>query len=84
MITAKLSTKGQVVIPSSVRRRHHWDFGQSLEIEDTEDGVILREARADKGLRGLVGIAGYKGDRKTLADMEEAVKKGALEHHGHH
>ena len=84
MITAKLSTKGQVVIPSAIRKRHHWDLGQSLVIEDTEDGVILREQKSGNDLSRLVGIGGYSGKRRSLAEMEEAVRKGALERHGRH
>jgi AbrB family looped-hinge helix DNA binding protein len=82
MIKAKLSTKGQIVIPSAIRRRHHWAYGQSLVIEDTEDGVVLREMRSmEGGLRKLVGIVGYDGDRKSQADMEDAIRKGALALH---
>ncbi|MDT8389279.1 MAG: AbrB/MazE/SpoVT family DNA-binding domain-containing protein [Lentisphaeria bacterium] len=84
MITAKLSTKGQIVIPGAIRRRHHWNYGQSLVVEDAEDGVLLRTAPAGKGLGKLVGIAGYCDKPKTLADMDAAIKKGALEKHGRH
>jgi hypothetical protein len=33
------------------------------------------------GLRKLVGIVGYDGDRKSQADMEDAIRKGALALH---
>lgn len=82
MVTTKLSSKGQIVIPSAIRKQHHWEFGQSLVIEDTADGVLLREANSASDVRKLVGIADYNGERKTLSDMDEAVRKGVLERHG--
>ena len=52
-------------------------------IEDREDGIVLREIRGvEDGLRKLVGIAGYEGERKSLGEMDDAVRKGALAHHG--
>ena len=44
MIKTTISTKGQVVIPSGIRRRHGWDPGTALELEELEDGVVLRQA----------------------------------------
>jgi AbrB family looped-hinge helix DNA binding protein len=85
MVTAKLSTKGQIVIPSEMRRRHSWTYGQSLVIEDTEDGVILRDPRRTAGgLSKLLGIVDYRGERKSQAEMEAAIRKGALERHDRH
>ena len=39
-----LSSKGQVVIPAHIRRRHGWTAGQKLEVVDAGDGVVLRPA----------------------------------------
>ncbi|MEI8077998.1 MAG: AbrB family transcriptional regulator [bacterium] len=81
MTTTTLSTKGQVVIPGAVRKRHHWHPGQALTIEDTAGGITLREQPAGTALRVLVGIAGYQGQAKSLAEMEAAIARGAQEHH---
>lgn len=81
MVTTTLSSKGQVVIPSAVRRRHQWQPGQCLAIEDTADGLILRLPPAGAALRRLVGIAGYKGKAKSRRDMEAAIARGARDHH---
>jgi AbrB family looped-hinge helix DNA binding protein len=43
-LTIKLSTKGQVILPKSIRQRRHWDAGTRLVIEDTDDGVLLTSA----------------------------------------
>lgn len=84
MTTTTLSTKGQVVIPGGVRKRHHWHPGQSLTIEDTDDGVILRAHPERTAIRQLVGVAGYKGPAKSLTDMEAAIARGAAERHDRH
>ena len=79
MLTTKLSTKGQVVIPEAVRRQHCWRPGLTFSIEESGDGILLRPERAGNGLRDLVGIAEYTGPKRSLADMEAAIAKGAAE-----
>ena len=39
-----LSTKGQIVIPADVRRRHGWKPGQRLDFVDAGRDVLLRSA----------------------------------------
>lgn len=43
--TTKVSIKGQVLLPKTVRDRRGWNVGTELLVEDTEDGVVLRAAR---------------------------------------
>ncbi|MDA0345986.1 MAG: AbrB/MazE/SpoVT family DNA-binding domain-containing protein [Verrucomicrobia bacterium] len=37
----KVSSKGQVVIPKSVRNHYQWKPGTVLNIEETDHGVVL-------------------------------------------
>ncbi len=37
-----LSTKGQIVIPSDVRRRHGWKPGQLLDFVEANGQVVVR------------------------------------------
>jgi len=37
----RVSSKGQVVIPKSVRNHYRWKTGTVLNIEETENGVVL-------------------------------------------
>ena len=37
-LTTTLSTKGQVILPASIRRRQHWNAGTRLTVEETADG----------------------------------------------
>jgi len=40
-----LSSKGQVVLPLSVRQNRKWEPGTRLIVEETEQGVLLRPAK---------------------------------------
>lgn len=42
MPTTRLSSKGQVVIPKSVREAHDWEPGQEFDVIEADDGVVLR------------------------------------------
>ena len=82
METTKLSSKGQVVLPSSVRSARKWKPGMELAVENRPDGVLLRPLKpfAETRLADVVGSAGYKGPRRTLRDMENAVLREARKH----
>jgi AbrB family looped-hinge helix DNA binding protein len=79
MLTTKLSSKGQVIIPKEIRSRHHWEPGQELQAIDTDDGILLRPASPfpETTLRDVASCMSYSGRPKTLEDMEDAIKKGA-------
>jgi AbrB family looped-hinge helix DNA binding protein len=82
MQTTKLSSKGQVVIPKSLRSAHRWKPGTEFIVEERGDGILLRP-RQRKGttrLEDLVGCVNYKGPRKTIREMDEAVAAEALRH----
>lgn len=79
METTKLSSKGQVVLPSSVRAARKWKPGMELAVENRPEGVLLQPLKpfAETRLAQVVGSAGYKGPRKTLQDMESAILREA-------
>ncbi len=81
MQTTKLSSKGQVIIPKIIRSRYNWNSGQKLSVIDTGDGILLRPSRSFKNteLEQVAGILKYTGKPVSIDEMEEAVKKGALE-----
>ena len=45
METTRLSSKGQVILPKSVRDAHQWRPGTEFIVENTADGVLLRPAK---------------------------------------
>lgn len=83
MLSTRLSTKGQLIIPKEIRERRGWRAGTELEIEERDECVILRLANVipETTLDELFGCTGYDGSRRSLADMEAAIAKGARESH---
>ncbi len=81
MTTTTLSSKGQVIIPKQIRAVRHWEPGQELEVVELEEGVLLkpRSMFPTMKVEEVAGCLAYQGPAKSLADMEEAVRKGALE-----
>jgi AbrB family looped-hinge helix DNA binding protein len=83
MATTKLSSKGQVVLPLSVRRSRKWEVGMQLTVEETPEGVLLRPAKPfpPTTVEQVAGMLKYTGPRKTLKQMEEAIAKGVRDRH---
>ena len=71
----KISTKGQVILPKSVRDHRKWGAGTKLIVEETADGVLLRAAPLFKPttVDEVAGMLKYDGPPKTLEDMDAAV-----------
>jgi AbrB family looped-hinge helix DNA binding protein len=38
-----VSTKGQVILPKAVRQRRRWGAGTQLVVEETAEGVLLKQ-----------------------------------------
>jgi AbrB family looped-hinge helix DNA binding protein len=81
MKTTKLSSKGQVIIPKSLRSRYNWHAGQVLNVIDTGEGLLLKPSQlfGKTELDQVAGVLKYSGAPISLEDMEEAIKKGAME-----
>ena len=83
METTRLSTKGQIVLPKSVRTAHAWGPGTEFAVEETHEGILLRPARRfpRTTIDQVVGCLKYKGKAKTLKQMEDAIRIGVMERH---
>jgi AbrB family looped-hinge helix DNA binding protein len=44
MQTTRLSTKGQIVLPTAIRVSRAWGPGTEFTVEETGDGILLRPA----------------------------------------
>jgi AbrB family looped-hinge helix DNA binding protein len=75
METTRLSSKGQVVLPKSIRDAHRWQPGTELMVEDTTAGVLLRPAKPFPPTRieDVAGCLRYMGKPKTLAQMDATI-----------
>ncbi len=80
-MTTHFSTKGQLIIPKKIRDRHGWQAGSEVIVEDRGDCVVVRSAEAipETRLDQLVGRTGYAGPRRSLAELEAAIARGARE-----
>ena len=83
MKTTKLSTKGQVVLPKSLRDSRRWIAGTEFTVEETAEGVLLRPRRRlpKTTLDQVAGSLKWKGKPKTLAEMDEAISIGVKRRH---
>ena len=82
MLQSKLSTKGQVIIPKPLRTAHNWQAGQKLQFIDTPDGILVKSDPATFKQTSIEQVAGclrYKGKAKSIAEMNEAIARGAME-----
>ncbi len=80
MEITRLSTKGQVILPKTIRDARGWGAGTELVVEETPGGVTLRPLRQPPSrLDDVVGCLRYTGRAKTLRQMEKAIAKGVKE-----
>jgi AbrB family looped-hinge helix DNA binding protein len=82
--TTRLSSKGQVVIPKSLRDAYHWQPGQEFVVLDTGDGLLLKEKLpfAPTSLDEVAGSLPASGAARTPAEMEQAIQKGVAARFG--
>jgi AbrB family looped-hinge helix DNA binding protein len=74
-LTTLLSTKGQVILPKSIRDRRRWPAGTKLEVEDTPDGVLLKAAPifAPTDPDKVFGCLKYTGAPKSVEEMDAGI-----------
>lgn len=84
METTKLSSKGQVILPKTIRDAHAWRTGTEFLVEDRPDGVLLRPRRAltQTRLEDVAGSLKYEGPAKSLGDMDAAIAEELEERRG--
>jgi AbrB family looped-hinge helix DNA binding protein len=82
-LTTTVSTKGQVILPSTIRQQRDWGPGTRLVVEDTPEGVLLRAAPIFPPTRpeDVFGSVGYTGEPKTLEEMDEGIAEEARRRH---
>ncbi len=85
-LVTTVSTKGQVTLPSAIRKRREWDAGTRLLVEDTPEGVLLKPAPVFPETRpeDVFGSLPHRDRPKTLEEMDagvlaEARRRGRFE-----
>jgi AbrB family looped-hinge helix DNA binding protein len=82
MTRTKLSSKGQIILPKSIRVARNWKEGTEFVVEETRGGVILRTIPPfqPSRLEEVIGCVGYRGAAKSLQEIEDAIATGARRH----
>jgi AbrB family looped-hinge helix DNA binding protein len=75
LLTTIVSTKGQVILPKSIRQHRRWEPGTRLVVEDTAEGVLLKAAPlfAPTRVEDVYGCLPYSGPPKTIEDMDAGI-----------
>ena len=78
METTCLSSKGQVILPKSMRDARHWMPGTEFEVKNRPEGVLLRPKKrfATTHIAAVVGRTGYRGLAQSLEEMDSAIAQG--------
>jgi AbrB family looped-hinge helix DNA binding protein len=73
--TTVVSTKGQVILPKSIRDHRRWPPGTRLTVEETAEGVLLKPAPlfAPTRIEDVAKSLKYEGAPKSLSEMEAAI-----------
>ena len=76
--TTRLSSKGQVVLPSRLRNIHRWAPGTEFQVRDTPEGILLTPLPSHTPSR-IDEVAGCLKTRRrvSLTDMDAAVAEEA-------
>jgi len=80
--TTRLSSKGQIVLPSSIRKARQWRAGAAFEVRETPEGILLKPLEP-QGASRIEDVAGcLKAKRRvSLAEMKAAVDREAKARH---
>ncbi len=73
MSGAKLTSKGQITLPKSVRDRLRLTTGDRVEFVETEAGFVLRTATRD--IRELKGVLPRPNHPVSIEDMNAAIAR---------
>ena len=74
-LSTVVTTKGQIVIPSKIRKRHNLKKGTRLYVEERGDELILKPVNKEYFAR-MAGILKSKGKlTKALLEEREDDKK---------
>ena len=78
-----VSTKGQVILPKSIRAGVGWNAGQRLVVEQTREGVLLRAGSPFAPTRPEEVFGSLAmGKRLSDEDIETALRVAAKRHAG--
>ena len=74
-LTTVISTKGQVILPKSLREERGWAAGTRLVVEATDDGILLRATPvfAATNPDDVFASLPFSETPKTLEEMDAGI-----------
>jgi AbrB family looped-hinge helix DNA binding protein len=83
-LTTVVSTKGQVILPKTVREHRNWPAGTKLVVEEVGEGVLLKRAPLFEAtqMTDVFGRLTTDGRARTVEEMNAAVIAEARNHAG--
>ena len=83
METTRLSTKGQIILPTNIRTSRAWGPGTEFTVEETGEGILLRPAGRFPyvDLEEVAGCLRSKRKSKTPAQMRTAIEREVIRRH---
>ena len=83
MDNTRLSTKGQIILPKTIRTSRAWVPGTEFTVEETGDGVLLRPAGRfpETSLDQVAGCLRPQRKSKTVAQMRAAIRREVMRRH---
>ena len=73
MVSARVTSKGQITLPESVLERLGVKAGDKIEFVEYAQGVLLRRVAAD--IRTLKGMVPKPTKPVSVEDMKQAITK---------
>lgn len=80
MTTIKVSEKGQVTLPIDMRRKYGLSGGAVVEVEEHEEGLLLRRVKSVRELKGILrdhAIPGMTWEKEREA-AEQSMAEEAM------
>lgn len=70
-----MSSRGQIILPKSVREARHWRAGTEFLVENAEEGVLLRPVKplSPSRLDEVAGRLATPRPAATIAEMDAAI-----------
>ena len=83
METTRLSSKGQIILPKSIRDARAWPPGTEFTVEPTREGILLRPVATfpRTQMSDVAGCLRYEGKPKTLVEMRAAIGREVMRRH---
>jgi AbrB family looped-hinge helix DNA binding protein len=75
MATTTVSSKGQIVIPRHLREKHRLTSGVRLQINETDDGLVLSPLKRARPSAGRSGWRALRGSAKGTNALKQHLEE---------